>query len=170
MTVCCGASFSVLRIMPNIDSGCLTPSIVNCGIEDLVAAMFAVGLREHHQLDVGRVALELAEGLDEVVHLVIGQRQAEVGVRSRQGVAARCQHIHLRHRLGLTLVEQVPRGVALEGHALGHAVMQGHRGGLQLVGDKGLLPNSPPLVCRRNSVTRSRRWTAVPPWPSAPQL
>ena len=33
------------------------------GVEDLVAAVLAVGLREHHQLDVGRVAAERAVGL-----------------------------------------------------------------------------------------------------------
>jgi len=40
------------------------------GVEDLVAAMLAVGLREHHQFDVARVALERAESVDEVDDLV----------------------------------------------------------------------------------------------------
>ena len=34
--------------------------MMQLGVEDLVAAVLAVGLREHHQLDVGRIAAELA--------------------------------------------------------------------------------------------------------------
>ena len=41
-------------------------------VENLVATMLAVGLREHHQLDVRRVALKLREGLSQVVNFVSG--------------------------------------------------------------------------------------------------
>ena len=36
------------------------PSMIQLGVEDLVAAVLAVRLREHHQLDVGRVAAQRA--------------------------------------------------------------------------------------------------------------
>jgi hypothetical protein len=108
------------------------------GVEDLVAAVLAVGLGEHHQLDVGRVALQAGEGLDQVVDLVVRQRQAEGGVGGLQRRAALAQHVHMGHRLGRLLVEQVGRGLALEGHALGHAVVQQQRAGLQFLGAQRL--------------------------------
>ena len=40
------------------------------GVEDFVAAMFAVGLGEHVELDVGGVAVEGAEFPEEVVDFV----------------------------------------------------------------------------------------------------
>ncbi len=94
------------------------------GVEDLVAAMFAVGLREHHQLDIAGVALQTGEGLDQVVDLVVAQRQAELGVGLHQRRAAGAQHVDMGQRLGVTRIEQVAGGIAAEGHALGHAVVQ----------------------------------------------
>ena len=105
-------------------------------VEDLVAAMFAVGLREHHQLDIARVAAELLKGGHQVVDFVIAERQAEFGVgrqQRRSSVAsARTEHLHMRQRRSGPNVEEMRRGFALESHALGHAVMQhgGHGGAL----------------------------------------
>jgi hypothetical protein len=50
--------------------------------------VLGVGLREHHQLDVVRVATELGEGGDEVVDLVLGEGEAERGVGGDEGGAA----------------------------------------------------------------------------------
>jgi hypothetical protein len=97
-------------------------------VEDLVAAMLAVGLREHHQLDVGRVALQSLERVDQVVDLVLGQRQAEVDVRARQRGTAGAQHVDMRHRLARLLVEKMDGVFASQQHAFGHAVVQ-QRGG-----------------------------------------
>ena len=57
------------------------------GVEDLVTAVLGVGLREHHQLDVGRVAADLREGVGEVVDLVgeRAQRPISTLARSRAG-------------------------------------------------------------------------------------
>jgi hypothetical protein len=54
-------------------------------VEDLVPAMLRVCLREHRELGVRRVATEARECVDEVIDLVVGQRQAErdVGVLER---------------------------------------------------------------------------------------
>ena len=49
-------SCSVWRIIPNIELRLRHAVDREVGVEDLVAAVLAVGLREHHQLDVGRVA------------------------------------------------------------------------------------------------------------------
>ena len=94
------------------------------GVEDLVAAVFAVGLGEHHQFHIGGVALEAVEGVDEVVDLVIGQSQAKAGVCSFQRSAAPSQHVHMLHRRGLQLGEQGCSSAAVSHHRFGHAVMQ----------------------------------------------
>jgi hypothetical protein len=104
------------------------------GVEDLVAAVLAVGLREHHQLHVGGVALEALEGVDEVVDFIVGQRQAPAGVGILQRGAATSQHVHMLHGLGRQLGEQGLRVGQIEQHGLGHAVVQqrGHLGQLLL--------------------------------------
>ena len=50
------------------------------GVEDLVAAVLAVGLCEHVELDVGGVAAEGGEFADEVVDFVGSEGQAEAAV------------------------------------------------------------------------------------------
>ena len=97
---------------------------VPTGVEDLVAAVLGVGLGEHHQFDVVRVALETLEGVDQVVDLVFGQGQAQVDVGLGQGVTATGEDVHRGHRLGLGMAEQVSGLLQLAEHALGHAVVQ----------------------------------------------
>ncbi|MNV41872.1 hypothetical protein D3C71_1335240 [compost metagenome] len=89
-----------------------------------MAAVLGVGLGEHHQFDVVRVARQLLEGVDQVVDLVFGQGQAQVDVGLGQGRTAAGQDIDRGHRLGLGMVEQVGRLLQLGQHALGHAVVQ----------------------------------------------
>ena len=48
----------VLRIIANSDFGCALAVDDPVGVEDLVAAVLGVRLREHHELDVGRIALQ----------------------------------------------------------------------------------------------------------------
>jgi hypothetical protein len=85
-----------------------------------VAAVLAVGLREHHQLDVGRVALQLAVGLDQVVDLVLGQRQAHLDIGRGQR-AAPGGDIDKAQRLGRQFLEQAGGIVTRGDHGLGHA-------------------------------------------------
>ena len=120
--------------MPNIER-CLHLAVDHeAGVEDLVAAMLAVGLREHHQLDIGRVAIQARlESVDQVVDFVVGQREAEPAVRDDQRAAALAQQVDVHQRLGGLLVEQVDGRLALERDALGHAVVQQHGRGPQLV-------------------------------------
>ncbi len=110
------------------------------GVEDLVAAVLAVGLRKHHQFDVARVAAQAREGFDEVVDLVLGQRQAETGVGRDQGLAAAGLHVDLRHRLGRQFTEKAGRLLDGGEHRFGHAVVQraGH-GGERVAFDDGRL-------------------------------
>ncbi|MCY1238811.1 hypothetical protein D9M72_515690 [compost metagenome] len=95
-----------------------------------MAAVLAVGLREHHQLDVAGVAAQAGEGFDEVVDFVFRQRQAEAGIGRHQGVAAARLHVDLRHRLGRQFAEQAGRLFDGGEHRFGHAVVQraGHGG------------------------------------------
>jgi hypothetical protein len=126
------------------------------GVEDLVPAVLAVGLREHHQLDVGGIAAELGVGRGQVIDLVGRQRQAEGAIGRRQGASrfgAERDRAEGPRRRGREqpLVERVD-------HALGHAIGQrgldrrgrraahhprggaldpGHRGQPRGVGDVG---------------------------------
>ena len=49
-------------------------------VENLVPAMLAIGLREHHQFHIGRIAPHLREGLHQVIDLVFGQGQTKLDV------------------------------------------------------------------------------------------
>ena len=70
------------------------------GVENLVAAVFAVGLGKHHQFHVGRVASQCREGIHQVIDLVGGQGQAPVLVGTFQRGLATAQHIHMIHGRG----------------------------------------------------------------------
>ena len=59
------------------------------GVEDLVPAVLGVRLREHHELDVGRIAAQAAEARVEVVDFVGRQREAQFGVRCSSARAPR---------------------------------------------------------------------------------
>jgi hypothetical protein len=110
------------------------------GVEDLVATVLAVGLREHHQFDIAGVAPQAGESFDEVVDLVLGQRQAEAGVGGHQGLAAAGLHVDLRHRLGRQFAEQAGRLRDGGEHRFGHAVVQRNGHGRQRVAfDRGRL-------------------------------
>ena len=81
------------------------------GVEDLVATVLGVGLREHHQLDVGRVALQPGERLRQIVDLVVGQREPVCRVRTFQRFAPAAEDVDVLHRLGLALLEQGREGL-----------------------------------------------------------
>ena len=102
------------------------------GVEDFVAAVFAVGLREHHQLHIGGVALQAHKGGVQVVDFVVGQGQTPIAVGPQQGLAATAEHIHIGHRSGLQFGEQGLGLAALAQHVLGHAVVQDGGDGLPL--------------------------------------
>jgi hypothetical protein len=88
--------------------------------------VLGVGLREHHQLDVGGVAAQRAEALDQIVDLVVGQGQPSSPLAAHQRRApAASRSTRAGTRLGL--LEQ-PLGVGeVEQRHLGHAVVQQRR-------------------------------------------
>ena len=79
-----GCASVLRRIMRNSESLCGSPSIDELGVEDLVPAVLAVGLREHHELDVVGIAPELVgTQLDQVVDLVVARARGPwLGSRS----------------------------------------------------------------------------------------
>jgi hypothetical protein len=76
------------------------------GVEDLVAAVFGIGLGEHHQFDVGRVAAGLGEDVEQVIDFVVGQRQAERAVGLDQRSFAAFEHVDRSKRLRREMAEQ----------------------------------------------------------------
>ena len=83
-----------------------TPSITQLGVEDLVPAVLGIGLREHHQLDVGRIAADATEIRVEVVDLVRREREAELGVGALDRRAALGEERDRRQRPRREMREQ----------------------------------------------------------------
>lgn len=95
------------------------------GIEYLVSAVFGVRLREHHQLDVARVARQPGIGLGQVFDLGMAQGQSHAlvgllecvhGVRSQRDVF---------QRGGGGVVKECLEPLGLLVDRLGHPVVQG---------------------------------------------
>ena len=93
-------------------------------VENLVPAMFGIGLGEHHQFDVGRIAPEPSEVLQQVVDLVGGKREAQFGVGRDQRSLAAGQNVHRCQRLRRDMMEQRPGRIDGIEHRLGHAVVE----------------------------------------------
>ncbi len=93
-------------------------------VEDLVAAVLGVGLREHHQFDVAGIASQLDEVFHQVVDFVFGQREAQLGVGGRQRLAAAGQHVDAVHRLRVDMDEQFLHLVERGQHRFGHPIVQ----------------------------------------------
>ena len=99
------------------------------GVENFVAAVLAVGLREHHQLHIGGVAIQSCEGFDQVIDFVIGQGQAPGLVGLFQRSATAIQDIYMVHGRRVQGCEQGRRITSARHGRLGHAVVQ-HGGDL----------------------------------------
>ena len=76
------------------------------GVEDLVPAMLGIGLGEHHQFDIGGIALQLLVALDQVADLVIGEGQPELAVGLLQPLSTAFEQVHRGHRAGLVMREK----------------------------------------------------------------
>ena len=92
--------------------------------------MLGVGLREHHQLDVGGVASERLEIFDEVVHFVGGEREAKGRIGLADGFAPSGQHGHGGKGLGRTAFEEGLARFDRRQDRFGHPVVQQGRDGL----------------------------------------
>ncbi len=95
------------------------------GVENLVAAMLGVGLREHHQLDIGGIAPGLAdEQLDQIVDFIVRQRQPEAAVGLDQRRTPAAEQIDRGHRPGREMAKEFGRLRKIAEHGFDHAVVQ----------------------------------------------
>ena len=104
------------------------------GVENLVAAVFGVGLREHHQLDVVRIAAERGERVHEVVDLVVGEGESEGLVSGDERGAAGGEDRDALHRARRLLAEQRGAGLEFAKNRLGHAIVEFGAKRLELCG------------------------------------
>ena len=102
------------------------------GVEDLVAAMLGVRLREHHELDVGRIALQRRELRLQIIDLVTRQRQAELAVSPFERAAPAGEHVDRAYRPRLVLREQQLLLRPFREQRLRHAIVQQRRDALPL--------------------------------------
>jgi len=93
-------------------------------VEDFVPAMLGIGLGEHHEFDVGRIAAEPAEVLHEVINLVLGQGQAEFAIGDDQRGASAAEQVDAGQWLRRDMMEQGLRRRDGIQHRLRHAVME----------------------------------------------
>ena len=99
-------------------------------IENLVAAMLGIGLREHHELNVSRIAPGFDhEEFDEVVNFIFGEREAQASVGLDQRLSSTGEQIDRRHRLGWEMAEEFGGPGKIGKDILGHPVMQQRRHG-----------------------------------------
>ena len=89
--------------------------------ENLVAAVLGVDLAEHHELGVGRVASSRGEALGEILHLGLGNRKTDLGVRLADRLDALRHYVVGAAGLRIGDVEEVGKIVV---NALGHLVVE----------------------------------------------
>ncbi len=114
-------------------------------VEDLVAAVLAVGLGEHHQLDVRRVPPEGGEVLGQVVDLIVRERQPQGAVGLDQGASPSLPEGYCPQGPGARVLEQRRR--LLDGcqERLGHPVMERRGQGVPVVEIANYGPGDPSL-------------------------
>ena len=94
------------------------------GVEGLVAAVFRVQLREHHEFGIAGIAPEPPIGRVEVIDLVRGQGETEPRVRGHEGVAPLAQESYAHQRPRLRRDEN-PLGLrGVQPHRLGHPIVE----------------------------------------------
>ncbi len=94
-----------------------------CRVEDLVPAVLGIRLREHRQLDVGRVAPKVRERVDQVIDFVGRERQAEPCIRFLQRAATFARQWNRRQRPGRKVDEQLSRIRDIADDRFGHAIV-----------------------------------------------
>ena len=75
------------------------------GVEDFVAAVFAVCLSEHHQLHIGRIALQSLIVFKQIIDFVGGECQTHFGIGFDQSLFTAAQNIDGGESFGFEMVE-----------------------------------------------------------------
>ena len=94
------------------------------GIEDLVATVLRVGLGEHHELYVVRVATQLGEGRHQILDLIVRKREPEGPIGPLDRAAALAEHVDGRHDGRLCMLKQALGLGQVIQHGLGHPVVK----------------------------------------------
>ena len=53
-------------------------------VEDFMATMLGIGLCEHHQLDIGRIARHALKILQQIIDFIAGERQSHFAIGTLQ--------------------------------------------------------------------------------------
>ena len=102
-------------------------------VENFVPAMLRICLGKHHQLDVVRVATEAGERFDEIIDLIVGQRQAEGAIRLYQRCTALSEEGNRSQRPRRVLSEEDIGAFKVVEHHLRHPVVHFRGNGRPLV-------------------------------------
>ena len=87
--------------------------------------MLGVGLREHHQLDIGRITPQCGKALGQIVDLVGGERQAQFGIGLLPApIGPPTSKRNPRRAARFGLHEQALSLGRIAQHDLGHAIVQ----------------------------------------------
>src|SRR5690606_34193176 len=131
---------ALVGVLDHLEQGLVLLFAVDgpAGVEDLVAAVLGVGLREHHQFHVGRVTAQRAVVVQQVIDFVVSQRQTQCFVGSYQRLAATGQNIHDTQRRRFGVREQTRSGSTVFQHGFHHTVVQYRSGGSTVGGADAL--------------------------------
>ena len=110
----------------NSDRRAAAPSMIQLGIEDLVAAVLGVRLREHHELDVGRIAAQALKAAEQVIDLIAPTARAPARGSPARARRARVQ-AHARKSAAAACANRARRRAGIEQRHLGHAIEQRRR-------------------------------------------
>ena len=122
--------------------------------------MLGIGLREHHEFDVGRIAPEPPEVRVEVFDLVRREREAEFAVRAlERGAAVRVERDR-RERPRRHVDEQTRRVGEIGEYGFDHAVVDERQERGPILRDAS---GAPALLRTRYAMPRSMRATADRP-------
>ena len=91
------ASISIANHVEKRLLACLTVNNPVC-VEYLVSAVFGVGLRKHHELNIGWVTTQLSITLREIIYFVFGQRESQRDIGLLQCPGAIAQKRNCRKR------------------------------------------------------------------------
>ena len=93
-------------------------------IKNLVATMFRIGLSKHHQLNIGRITLDVSKILQQILHFISRQRQPHGSIGLRQCIHSLANHINFTQFPRCCLLKQHGSSFQCGQHYFRHAIVQ----------------------------------------------